>query len=737
MPAFEKGRNMKFLKRTILIILALCLAVGMMSCKKKDTGNGEESQTEPVVETFSFLDYSVVRTEKISTVLLEDVVNAYKLLIGLSGQENALSDDFLSEGQTPDAEAKEILIGHTNRPETAEVLAKLSKNEYAVAAVGNKIVIVGAVDSITAVALDYFVDTYLKEGSDGNIEKNLFYKASADVTTLIEAGEPVGYLVCPKGANQKIIDVCLDINEAVNSIAGVSLSFGSATLYEEDKEAVELFVGNVHYETAQSVMSSLKPNQLKISTVGNKIVFGAGTEEMYEMGIKLLSEIMSYSCYTDENGKINMALPKLEVMKMDADIDLVEGAPTMVGTRLYDSVYDAYDGAAMMYWGNATEADLATYTAALEANGFAKYQALDNNSISSATYAKGEDSVHVYLLKRTNELRVVTEKDGILPVNAYDYEKVCDVAVTQYKPFDDPSTYKGMGFLIRLEDGTFVVIDGGETGEYDSKVLYDTMVEQLPEGVDEIVISAWILTHAHSDHFAVLKHFISKYNDKVTVKRLIGNAISDYAYEKGDGEKSWPRDFSYTDVNGMFGGCVNDKAHAGQQYQFPGATFTILFSHEDKYPTRELANLNDASLVFDAVVNGTNSEITSPVKAGSARFIWLGDIGSGASAAISEMYGADLACDVLQIAHHGMGADHRALYTYCAPEIAYWPAGKTVIEHNGGSRLQNELNNKILVDSAKIIFRHEGTHTFIFGGLLNTDSLTGGEDFGSDYSNEY
>ena len=64
-------------------------------------------------------------------------------------------------------------------------------------------------------------------------------------------------------------------------------------------------------------------------------------------------------------------------------------------------------------------------------------------------------------------------------------------------------------------------------------------------------------------------------------------------------------------------------------------------------------------------------------------------------------------------------------------------SGREVIEHNGGSRLQNELNNKILVDSAKIIFRHEGTHTFIFGGLLNTDSLTGGEDFGSDYSNEY
>ena len=78
---------------------------------------------------------------------------------------------------------------------------------------------------------------------------------------------------------------------------------------------------------------------------------------------------------------------------------------------------------------------------------------------------------------------------------------------------------------ITLEDGSFVVIDGGDAtakGKENLKNaenLYELMIAQKPQGIDDVVISAWIVTHGHSDHFGVYNLFAKYYADKVTVKR--------------------------------------------------------------------------------------------------------------------------------------------------------------------------------------------------------------------------
>ena len=165
--------------------------------------------------------------------------------------------------------------------------------------------------------------------------------------------------------------------------------------------------------------------------------------------------------------------------------------------KRFDGIYDCYDGAVMFYWGSAEASALLSYGAALKEMGYTVYQEHEDWNVHAITYRNGADSVHTYYLKRVRELRAITQENAVFPVNPYSYTPLCAPSVTQLGIYNDPKIYTGMGYLIRLSDGTFVVIDGGSCFDYNGDLLYRSMLEQKPDGIDEPVISAWILTHGH------------------------------------------------------------------------------------------------------------------------------------------------------------------------------------------------------------------------------------------------
>jgi beta-lactamase superfamily II metal-dependent hydrolase len=383
------------------------------------------------------------------------------------------------------------------------------------------------------------------------------------------------------------------------------------------------------------------------------------------------------------------------------------GIPYCASEKYFDAIYDCSDNATMFLWKNASEEMMSSYIAQLEERGFTKHQELDNPCVHSATYYKEQLGVHAYYLKKRAQLRVIIQKDAVLPVNNYEYEKLCDVAVTQTGLYNDPNVYTSMGYLIRLEDGTFVVIDGGKDVDSHAELLYNTMLEQKPDGVDSIVISAWILTHGHSDHYGVLRNFLRNYNDKVTVKMLIGNDISDVTYQGC----AWGRNFNYNVVSERFEGCCYMKAHTGQQFRFPGVTMTVLYTHEDYFPDM-MRNYNDTSIVVDAVIQGEITE--KPIKKGETRFVFLADIHPDGAQRLINAYGAYMRCDIMQISHHGIGPSLYDLYAMCNPRIAYWPCGRAVLEYKDGARLQRPHLKYLLETTDQIIYRTDESHTFFF-----------------------
>ena len=71
----------------------------------------------------------------------------------------------------------EILIGKTNRPETADFLSKLKYNDYGYAQYGDKIVIAGHSDEATMSAIQEFIFSVINKK---NGEEGVFYNNSYD-----------------------------------------------------------------------------------------------------------------------------------------------------------------------------------------------------------------------------------------------------------------------------------------------------------------------------------------------------------------------------------------------------------------------------------------------------------------------------------------------------------------------------------------------------------------------------
>ncbi len=98
------------------------------------------------------------------------------------------------------SEASEILLGETNRMESRDVYLSLAQGQYAIRAMGNKLVIIGYTDALTALAAADFVEHYVK-GADGmslQVPGNLDllvepYAPTEDTSTYeIESIAPVG-----------------------------------------------------------------------------------------------------------------------------------------------------------------------------------------------------------------------------------------------------------------------------------------------------------------------------------------------------------------------------------------------------------------------------------------------------------------------------------------------------------------------------------------------------------------
>lgn len=171
----------------LLLSMILSLPVSLVSCNNTE-GEETELQTDEITEVTEDTEaplpsilkadlgkYAIVRPEKVSNTLIERINNLYQTL-EKEYDVAAYKDDFYRD-DVPSYRIGdyEILVGKTNRPETADFLSKLKYNDFGYAQYGNKIVIAGHSDDATINAIQEFMFSVV-EKRDG--EEGVFYNNS-------------------------------------------------------------------------------------------------------------------------------------------------------------------------------------------------------------------------------------------------------------------------------------------------------------------------------------------------------------------------------------------------------------------------------------------------------------------------------------------------------------------------------------------------------------------------------
>ena len=152
----------KGLSNTMLVALVFILILCMLGCTPDEPINEPPQDSTPAVDNIlngiSLSEYTLVRNEYANAVEKDAASKLYTAIKDATGITMKITTDWNGSFNAPaPTDTLEILVGVTNRAESAEVLATLGENEYACVVKGKRLVIIGQCEEATAAAVDAFI----------------------------------------------------------------------------------------------------------------------------------------------------------------------------------------------------------------------------------------------------------------------------------------------------------------------------------------------------------------------------------------------------------------------------------------------------------------------------------------------------------------------------------------------------------------------------------------------------
>lgn len=398
---------------------------------------------------------------------------------------------------------------------------------------------------------------------------------------------------------------------------------------------------------------------------------------------------------------------------------------TTLSTNGVEPIYHAGDGEYVVCVRGATYDECSAYQNLLAQSGFQLYAA---HEISAGT---GRDEKNRFYTYTGKGLQIFLSwcpysVDGSgkdKPIS------VCRVIVTQQKPLPPVALPKaesggnriiptlaqlgvsviGMCYVVQLEDGTFVVVDGGIYNEYNVELLYQYLLEYTPEG-SVPTIAMWLFTHPHADHIEAAKKFIKRYSTEVTVRAFAYNFVANDFTTTGRGnwkenDEETVLDFRALEniIEQQYPNALVYTVHTGQVYRFRGMELEILHTEEDFYPT-PMWTWNELSVNF-RMIFGNGKKV-----------LFLGDNMQSNCRMMEAAYGDYLKSDMLQVAHHGHIGGLVSLYELVDPDVCFWscPEESFHDEHRTGVKKGCESNGYLRDTAVKErIHYHNGSTAIV------------------------
>ena len=514
--------------------------------------------------------------------------------------------------------------------------------------------------------------------------------------TLYSEGKWDFRLVTRTQRSQSEIDFSFDLSKAMSAITGKTPHTANDTAIKGE-DVFEIIIGYTAHPVMQSLYYGLGYGQARAAVVGNKILLASYTKAGYD---KLLEHLKGVFTAAYKDGALT-----LEASKISADIVADERTYNVfpVDGLEFSSIEDCGLDQTLIIHNNATEEIFKEYV-----KKYSEYRCASEVYESGncfATFDVGKDLINVSYSKGDGCLRIIHNKNtDPAPILAKQGEvkKVCEPMIIMHGLGWKASGYtthqNGLCLIFRLSDGRFIVVDGGFNREKDADDLYKLLKDNTPSGMDT-VIAAWFITHAHGDHHATFASEFTKYRSKVKVENVIFNPPSNTLNQNPDNEGSgWTTIMSIIPAYRT----RHVRPHVGDRYYIGDAVVDMLYTVDYQYP-KAFTYYNTSSLIFSIRLAGQRIMVT-------------GDGANSSFNKIVDMYGADLKCDIVQVAHHGYGTGTSASastgvmegYKHMAPSLVLWPIGKS-----GYNSVQNAVYNvtlKNLPSVKKIIVAEDKDH---------------------------
>jgi len=265
----------------------------------------------------------------------------------------------------------------------------------------------------------------------------------------------------------------------------------------------------------------------------------------------------------------------------------------------------------------------------------------------------------------------------------------------------------GMSYIIRLADGSFIIVDGGHAETYfdNANRLYNLLREYTPEG--KIQIAAWLFTHCHDDHISGFSSFIERYGAQINIEQVIYNfaTYEQYVYGKSSSLVGYSG-FEYFDICLKLNPDIKiSTCHSGYKYHIRNAVIDVMYTLEDNFPKvlgYTLSDVNNTSTTFKISFTDENVDQT---------LLITGDSANEQCAGLLKKYsGNELEATFVQAIHHGISYGSYELYGKMNPEIVLFPASANRLME---VLYQNQNSYFVKEDSVKeVVCSDYGTRVF-------------------------
>lgn len=505
---------------------------------------------------------------------------------------------------------------------------------------------------------------------------------------LITAGTSNVRLVRPADlpTDDMSVKVAIEIRKIINNTTDVSPELADDWIKDGqsyDSSTLEILFGATGYPETAEAIKDLAYGEYTIKAIGNKIVVFSYTDSGYTKAMNTLTSLIRSSVTDADGGKksLTIAVDELNIVKQSEA--MTSSLPRYEGGE-FSSVTDMGDGTYGVIIKNTNAEEYSAYLTKLANAG---YQTWSTNEIVGNKFAvlytdKYTVNAGYY---STKEVRVIIEpfEEDTLPTKKSDAAPVTTSQISMIGVegiYNGDYQQNGMCIIYRLSDGSFVIVDGGHHGN--SGIYANNIIKALREQSKDyaktdkdITIAAWIISHPHTDHFGTLMNEYKQFT-KFNFERIMVNFWPEAAFTTAQNKTASFATGKYVNYNKTVSvareiGVDYVVPHIGQVWWFGDTAFEILYTLDAYLPT--VANaFNTSSIVFRSITKDASGKETIA--------IITGDATGHAFNICNTLYRNELACDILQVAHHGGGtggsnSGTQSAYSLMKPSVILWPVG--------------------------------------------------------------